>query len=384
MHLLFIADTNNYSHDLKWIYHFSQQTDQYVCFLISQKHQLEKLTNQDKSLIQKNNVVLLESIEYFSLKHFYRTKKNIRYLNRVIHEYRIDLIHIHYAEPHALWALMRKTFDCPMILTTRGTDILRSISEVFTKKQIINIILARLYKKALNNFDVITCTSQKQKEVLATIVDNIKKISIIRTGVNIEVVLASNKINLNEGLKDKKYVLFPRSMKPLYNHEFSIRAIAELNTAIREDYLMVFLNADSPEEQYKAQIEAMLDEEGLCYLFLNNQPPEELYGLYYNAALVVMNPWSDGTPVTALEAMLCKTPVIVGPAEYDKDLFEGTVHQLAEWDENELTQLITSVLENENNGDFLENSKQRVLDLADRKNEMKKLEEIYSDLYNTN
>ena len=218
MNILFIADVNRFSHDLKWILFFSNQPTKYSCYQIAQKNQIETLPKSELIWFKENNITLLPSIEYYSLKHILRTKRYIKYIREVINKYSINIIHIHYAEPNALWALKRNEFNRPMVLTTRGTDILKSLPALFEGRSIINIILKRLYKKALQNFDMITCTSLEQKQKVNEILGKKGNVTIIRTGVDAKSILSVKDKQLPLELVNKKYVLFPRSMQPLYNH----------------------------------------------------------------------------------------------------------------------------------------------------------------------
>lgn len=383
INILFIADVNRFSHDLKWISFFSNRRDEYACYQVALKQQYDNLTTNDLEWFEQNSILLLPPIEHYSVRYYLRTRRYLKYINSLIKRYKIDLIHVHYAEPNALWALKKSYFNCPMVLTTRGTDILRSIPDVFTNKNrsIINLILKRLYRKALQKFNYITCTSLPQMKMVENITGSSNNIHLIRTGVEVNKIISASKSIIPKELQNTKFILFPRSMKPLYNHEFSIRALSKLSEQLRQKYAMVFVNADGPDQQYVDEIKKMLTNIlPLSYVFLNSQPEEIIYAMYKNADLVLMNPLSDGTPVTALEAMLCEVPVIVGPLNYDEDLFKNTVYKLKSWDEKELSELITNVLTDMKTSVTLKNAKETVMNLADRKKELSKLDNIYKAL----
>ncbi|MBR9997630.1 MAG: hypothetical protein KFF73_01605, partial [Cyclobacteriaceae bacterium] len=59
-----------------------------------------------------------------------------------------------------------------------------------------------------------------------------------------------------------------------------------------------------------------------------------------------MTPRSDGTPVSAVEAMFYKRPLIIGPIEYDEEIFNEKVIRLGSWLAQELADKISSILGN--------------------------------------
>lgn len=82
------------------------------------------------------------------------------------------------------------------------------------------------------------------------------------------------------------------------------------------------------------------------FLFLEEIPQATIFELTRNASIVIMNPKSDGTPVSAIESMAVETPVILGPLDYDQDIFnQDTIWRLNEWSASELTDTIVEILE---------------------------------------
>jgi glycosyltransferase involved in cell wall biosynthesis len=104
-----------------------------------------------------------------------------------------------------------------------------------------------------------------------------------------------------------------------------------------------------------------------------------LYQTYKDASLVVMTPKSDGTPVSALEAMICKKPVILPPITYDEDLFKLGTIKAASMDYQDFTDLIKNILEGKISIDT-ENSFNSIIEKVDNDKELKRLEKIYNTL----
>lgn len=137
-------------------------------------------------------------------------------------------------------------------------------------------------------------------------------------------------------------------MRPLYNHTFSLDAIGQLPSQILGSCVFVFVDNDSVDQLYVSAIkQRMASMTGVSFLFLNRQSQAQLYTLFRHAHLVVMNPLSDGTPVSAIEAIACGTPVILGPLPYDADLFGQYPYRLNEWSVHELATLMQELLQHD-------------------------------------
>jgi glycosyltransferase involved in cell wall biosynthesis len=111
------------------------------------------------------------------------------------------------------------------------------------------------------------------------------------------------------------------------------------------------------------------------FVFLNKLDAAAMYEGYRKCSLVVMTPRSDGTPVSALEAMALRKPLILPPLDYDQEVFaEGILH-LQDWEATTLANAMTNVL----SGLLVLDTAaayQRVCQFADRENELARLEAI--------
>jgi glycosyltransferase involved in cell wall biosynthesis len=94
-----------------------------------------------------------------------------------------------------------------------------------------------------------------------------------------------------------------------------------------------------------------------------------------------MIPDSDGTPVSAIEAMLAHKPVILGDRpSYDTDLFnDSTVWKTSCSDANQIADKITEVLNlpAESLNKKLQTAYETALQYADFEKEMSKVEKLY-------
>jgi glycosyltransferase involved in cell wall biosynthesis len=373
MRILFFADPGSI-HDQKWIGYFADR-DGYEIYIVPRAGQMTKTVRTEFNL----NATLLEPIADFSIVRFYRTIRTASRLRRLVKKLQIDIIHILYAEPNALWTLFRFWFGVPVVISSRGTDVLKTIPEAFARRTWIDYLSSLAYRRAFQNASWITSTSAKQKKSIQSFAGPINRFSFIRTGVDSQKLVVDTPVQLLDVTGD--FILFPRYMKPLYNHEFSLKAIELLPDSIKNKYTMVFLGREHGEREYQTLVEnTMAGITGAKFLFLPKQPQSKLFELYRKASLVVMNPLSDGSPVSAMEALLCGCRLIMGPLEYDKEVFCENVVLLDRWDAAELAEKIVDQL-----AQGLANPlSKRTTELMNLKYNMAQLEKIYQTLANEN
>ncbi|HEX5171550.1 MAG TPA: glycosyltransferase family 4 protein [Cyclobacteriaceae bacterium] len=373
-HILYLADPNSV-HDIKWISFFAHE-NQNTCFLLSRISHYCKFENSPhkNDVLRRGNFHLLPPIHDFSIARFYRTIYEAYLIRKIILSNKIDVIHILYAEPNALWCLFRNYFSIPMIITTRGTDVLKTIPEAFKKKDVLNRLVSFAYKKAFDFADWITATSLAQIESIVKFSQRTSRLTIVRTGVDIEQLRADTSNSLLSDDSDP-FLLFPRYIKPIYNHEFCLAAIALLPLKIKRDYKMVFVGKGEGDLEYQEKLENLMSQQSeIRFEFLGVLRQEAILELYKRASLVVMVPISDGSPVSGMEALLCGAKLILGPLEYDRDIFSHAV-QLKQWDAKELADTIFRLLEGSVDGSKLPVTAEYAMD---RSRNMKKMMEIYN------
>ena len=164
MNILYLADPNSI-HDLKWIRYFSQKKE-FKTYILPRYHHNKSFRINNQSL----DIEVLNYIHDFSILRFYRTLSDAYKIKKIVKRKKIDIIHIIYAEPNALWCLFRRYFSIPMIISSLGTDVLKTIPETFKKRNLINYAVALAYKMAYLTADIATGTSKSQ-------LTSIKKIS---------------------------------------------------------------------------------------------------------------------------------------------------------------------------------------------------------------
>lgn len=369
MNILFLADPNSI-HDITWI---KAADNTHAKFLIYRS--IHKPKNSINS-----NITALQAISNFSVINIVRTLLDLIKLRSKILKHEIDIFHILYAEPNALWTFIKYFVPVKVIITCRGTDILKTIPDHFNVNSIQNYYVRKLYRLAFKNADKVTCTSERQVQNAFSLF-GIKFSEIIRTGIDFKEIDRFIKGTVSARLKDKKYVFFPRNMKPIYNHELSIKAINLLPKKILKEYVFVFIDRDGQAKEYISLILKLMDNTSANFAFLPRLNSNELIPLYRKSTLVVHTPISDGSPVSAMEAMYCKIPVVLPNLGYDETIFKYCLYYHS-GDKIDLSNQILKALQSDVSK-YIKLSFDLVKQYADREKEMKKINKLYLELANT-
>jgi glycosyltransferase involved in cell wall biosynthesis len=378
--ILYIANGNSI-HDLKWISYFSEQEENYSCYLLCDT--LCELSEQTKVAIENSSIQLVKQINPISIKSPIKTWRAIRHYKRLVKEIEPDLIHVLFATPNALWLNFSHT---PGVITMRGSDILLVIPALLNQvgvKSIYFTFLFRQFKKAFLKANLVTGTSFPQIEK-ATELFNGVNLTLVRTGVEVEKI---NLINQNElipdFLREKEFVFSPRFMAPIYNIGFQLDAISKLDRIIIERFTFVFIRGKQFDEEYfQIQLNRLIQlkaEINLSYHVIDYLDQPSMWMFLKKASLCLMTPISDGTPNSALEAMAAKCPLVISNLNYDKDLFENTCVKLKSFDVEELVEVIEASLLHYDLV-LLERAYQQVLAQGNRTVEMEKMAHAYNSI----
>jgi len=381
MNILFLAHPGSV-HDLSWMTSLASRSG-IRCFCVARKADKRFLKPGFISDLGEKKITFCGFIPDFSIVRPWQTIKGFSILSKVINKHQIDLFHILYAEPNALWVWRKKSLGIPVVITTRGSDILITIQNTFKSGSVLNNILKKLYTSAFLNADFITCTSRLQMEMISRLTKRNDKMELIRTGVDIESIRFADKNKMPDILKNKKYIFFPRNMRPVYNHEFALEAISKLPDSLKKEYAFVFLDSDSTNREYVGKIKNKLSHlKDFYFIFLPSLTKEEVFALYTKAAMVVMTPMSDGSPVSAMEAMASRCPVVMPDLNYDNVLFNPeTVFFYKKNDVSSLVNSIMNILDDKiTTKTITANAYKTILENGDIEKEMKRFQDIITKL----
>ncbi len=232
----------------------------------------------------------------------YETVLTSKMVDVVKHE-KLDLLHVHYAIPHASVAYLAKQIlkeqgiHIPVITTLHGTDItLVGKDSTFTPVVTFSI----------NQSDGITAVSENLKEETYQHFEIKKDIEVIHNFIDFSRFNKLDKEHFKKAIapNGEKILIHVSNFRRVKRVQDAVMVYKHLHPQIPSKLLLV---GDGPE---RTRIEELCRQLGICegIRFLGKQDPvEELLAI---ADLFLMPSESESFGLAALEAMACQVPVI--------------------------------------------------------------------------
>ncbi|MFL2601545.1 MAG: N-acetyl-alpha-D-glucosaminyl L-malate synthase BshA [Flavobacteriaceae bacterium] len=221
----------------------------------------------------------------------------------VIKSNKIDLLHVHYAIPHAYAAYMTKKMlfdigiEIPIVTTLHGTDITLVGSHPFYRPAVTF---------SINHSDRVTAVSKSLKDDTLNLFDIKKKIDVIPNFIDIEAIASKDKpckrILLAE--KEEKIITHISNFRPLKRIIDVIDIFKGINLKISSKLMMV---GEGPEKRKALRYVSdnkLIDK----VLFLGNSSEIDKILCYSDLFLLPSEKESFG--LSALEAMAHGVPII--------------------------------------------------------------------------
>lgn len=213
----------------------------------------------------------------------------------VAERYRLDLLHVHYAIPHSISALLARQMEAtrrrlPFVTTLHGTDI----TLVGTN----------------NSYFPITKFSIEESDGVTTVSEYLRKRTVEVFGVENEIRVVPNFVNCEiykpapDRSGDKKRLLHISNFRPVKRPLDCIRILARVLETIEVELLMI---GDGPE---RGHAEMLADELGVeeHVTFLGKQSHVER--LIPHAHVLLLPSKLEAFGLAALEAMACGVPPV--------------------------------------------------------------------------
>ena len=221
----------------------------------------------------------------------------------VIKSNKIDLLHVHYAIPHAYAAYMAKKMlfdigiEIPIVTTLHGTDITLVGSHPFYRPAVTF---------SINHSDRVTAVSKSLKEDTLNLFDIKKKIDVIPNFIDIEAIASKDKPCKRSLLaeKEEKIVTHISNFRPLKRIIDVIDIFKGINSKINSKLMMV---GEGPEKR-KALRYVNDNKLKDKVLFLGNSSEIDKILCYSDLFLLPSEKESFG--LSALEAMAHGVPII--------------------------------------------------------------------------
>ena len=269
--------------------------------------------------------------------------------------HKIELLHVHYAIPHAYAGYMAKQMlkdegiNIPMVTTLHGTDITLVGNHPFYKPAVTF---------SINKSDFVTSVSQNLKDDTLQLFNISKDIEVIPNFIELDKVNSENKMPCQRSVMAKEN-------ERIITHISNFREVKRIPDIIKIFYAIqkeipakLMMVGDGPE---KEKAEYLCKELGILdkVIFFGNS--NEIDKILCFSDLFLLPSETESFGLAALEAMACGVPVISsnsgGLPEVNKDGFSGYLSDVGDvkkmsrdaisllQDSNKLKQFKTNALE---------------------------------------
>ncbi len=277
------------SHTLKFI---NMMNDNYKVFIITNHKEIFEKSNLKKIYIWKKNLF-----------------KNIFFSLKIIKDINPDLIHIQQANKLAFFYTFLLHRNYKILLTVWGSDVL-----IFPYQNIFNKFMS---KYSLNNVHYLSSiNSIGIASVIKCLTNFNKDIKMINFGI-------SKYIEFENNFENKENIIYsPRSHKTLYNIEKIIYSFG--NFIKKESNWKLYLSGIEDKEntpKYKELVKTLKLENNVVFLGLISQ--EENARMMKKSKIVISIPFSDGRPISVMEAIASNCILIVSDILANKELIEN-------------------------------------------------------------
>lgn len=215
----------------------------------------------------------------------------------------LDILHVHYAIPHAAVAFMTKQIllaqgiKIPFITTLHGTDItLVGIDSTF----------APVVEFSINNSDGVTAVSKQLKAETLSSFNITREIDVIHNFIDFNRFKKTNKDHFKKAIapEDEKIIVHISNFRKVKRVEDVIEVFRLIQLQMPAKLLLI---GDGPERKHMEDLCRTLD---LCdnIRFLGKQEAvEEILAI---SDLFLLPSESESFGLAALEAMACEVPVV--------------------------------------------------------------------------
>ena len=225
-------------------------------------------------------------------------------LAEVVEKYNLDIVHVHYAIPHAYAAYMAKQMlkekgiELPIVTTLHGTDITLVGSHPVYKTAV---------EFSINHSDVVTTVSDSLRKDTLRLFDINKKINVIHNFVDFYQQKDVDDEDCSRGNlanSEEKIITHISNFRPVKRVLDVIRTFDKIQKNIPSRLLMV---GDGPDRE---KAELLSKELGIKQNILFMGKSDEIREILCFSDLFLLPSETESFGLAALEAMAAKTPVI--------------------------------------------------------------------------
>ncbi|RZJ80370.1 MAG: N-acetyl-alpha-D-glucosaminyl L-malate synthase BshA, partial [Flavobacterium sp.] len=285
----------------------------------------------------------------------------------------LDILHVHYAIPHASAAFMAKQIlassygiNIPFVTTLHGTDI-TLVGKDATYKPVVTF--------SINQSDGVTTVSEDLKQDTYKHFDIKKDIKVIHNFIDFNRFSLQPKDHFKKAIapNNERILIHTSNFRKVKRTEDVIRMFQKVQARIPSKLLMV---GDGPERTANERLCRELNIDDNVRFLGKQDAVEEILSV---SDLFLMPSESESFGLAALEAMACKVPVITSNAgglpELNVDDFCGYMCNVGDIDD--MANKAITILSNEDTLKyFKENALTRAKDF-----DLKKILPMYIDFY---
>lgn len=216
---------------------------------------------------------------------------------------KLDLLHVHYAIPHASAAyiakqiLREKKYDLPFITTLHGTDI-TLVGKDETFRPVVTF--------SINQSDGITAVSQSLREQTYANFDITKPIEVIPNFIDFSRFKKLNKEHFRKVIarNGEKIIVHTSNFRKVKRVADVVKVFCKIHEKIPSRLLLI---GDGPERQNIERLARQTCMEEDVHMLGKQEAIEELLAI---ADLFILPSETESFGLAALEAMACEVPVI--------------------------------------------------------------------------
>lgn len=298
-------------------------------------------------------------------------------LVNMVKKHKIELLHVHYAIPHAYAGYMAKQMlaeegiHIPMVTTLHGTDITLVGSHPHYKPAVTF---------SINNSDVVTSVSQSLKEDTLRLFDVRKEVKVIPNFVDLNV---QNNLTIYQCIGHRRVIA--QDDEKIISHISNFRKVKRIDDVIRVFYRIqekikakLLLVGEGPEE---AGIKKMVEKLGLSDKVLFLGESSEVNKVLCLSDLFLLPSESESFGLAALEAMVNEVPVISSNAgglpEVNEHGVSGFLSDVG--DVEDMAKNAIFILENPERLEIFKTNARRVAEKFDIEKILPYYEEVYRE-----
>ena len=227
-------------------------------------------------------------------------------LREVASDHSLDLLHVHYAIPHAISAylareMLRPERYLPIVTTLHGTDI----TLVGRDPSFLSIT-----KFGIEQSDAVTSISRYLRDATNETFCTGCSIDVIYNFIDIDYYQRRSNPELKRRIapRDEKIILHISTFRPVKRITDCVEILAQIRNA-HSDPVRLIMCGDGPE---RAGAEALAERLGVSGSidFVGKRPQHEIRDYLSEADLLLLPSLTESFGLAALEAMACEVPVV--------------------------------------------------------------------------